>query len=123
MSTAMDGSLNILVVEDDDSSREVLTRLLTQFGYRVSPTASVAEATAAARAARFDLLLTDLSLPDGSGLDLMRGLRGQLPGIAMTGSDDADATRAAGFRHHVTKPILLKHLLAAIRQVAAAHIR
>ena len=68
----------------------------------------------------FDLLLSDLGLPDGSGLDVMRALRGQgstLPGIALTGygqTEDISQSREAGFATHLTKPLTLEKLQDAI---------
>ena len=71
----------------------------------------------------FDLIISDLGLPDGSGLDVMRQLRDRYAGraIALTGygmESDIAASRAAGFAEHLTKPVDLAALDAAIRRVA-----
>ena len=74
-------------------------RLLTRLGHRVAVADSVAAAVDLATAGEFDLLVSDLGLPDGSGLDLMRRLR-PMKGIALTGygmEDDVEKTREAGF--------------------------
>ncbi len=75
----------------------------------------------AGRGTAFDLLLSDVELPDGSGLELMRELaaRGDLPAIAMSGfgsDEDLELSRDAGFLDHLTKPIDLNQLDAAIRR-------
>jgi signal transduction histidine kinase/CheY-like chemotaxis protein len=112
----------ILLVEDHADTAEAMTELLSLMGYQVTTTGSVAEALAAADAERFDLLLSDLGLPDGSGLDLMRqlGRRDGLPGIAVSGygmEEDVRESLQAGFRQHLTKPVTLQRLQAAIRDV------
>jgi CheY-like chemotaxis protein len=89
----------------------------------VTGVTSVASATAAVRQERFDLIISDLGLPDGSGLDVIRQLDGRDAGraIALTGYGmDADiaASRDAGFAEHLTKPVDLDQLQAAIARVA-----
>ncbi len=75
----------------------------------------------------FDLLISDLGLPDGSGLDLIRKLRASrmtpIAGIALSGygmDDDLRSSREAGFLEHLIKPIDFPGLEAAIRRVAAS---
>jgi CheY-like chemotaxis protein len=80
---------------------------------------------AAAEASRFDLVLSDLGLPDGSGLDLMRHLRDRygLAGIALTGygmEEDIRRGREAGFVDHLVKPITFQKLADAIERFFAA---
>lgn len=65
----------ILVVDDDETIRETLADVLARQGLDVAQAASAEEAVAHAAAGRFDLILLDLRLPDGSGLDVMRRLR------------------------------------------------
>jgi DNA-binding response OmpR family regulator len=70
----------------------------------------------------FDLLISDIELPDGSGLDLMRQLRGRVPGIAISGfgaPDDIQMSLDAGFTLHLTKPVEVRHLDEAIAAVLA----
>ena len=73
----------------------------------------------------FDLVISDLGLPDGSGLDLMRQLREtwHLPGIALSGfgsEDDVAASTAAGFTEHITKPVDWERLRRAIERLTPA---
>jgi two-component system CheB/CheR fusion protein len=110
----------ILVVEDHPDTRGTLVRLLTIHGATVSAAATVAEAAAAADAAPFDLLLSDIGLPDGSGLDVIRLVRAKQPAvaaIALSGygmEDDVARSKAAGFDTHLIKPVDLRLLLEAI---------
>ena len=88
-------------------------------GYRVSSCGSVAEARALAAERKFDLVISDIGLPDGNGLDLMRSLREThgLFGIALSGfgtEEDLAASKAAGFVTHLTKPVDLERLRSAI---------
>ena len=113
----------VLVVEDHGDTRDVLTRLLRSFGCQVTAAASVREAVALADRQAFDLLLSDIGLPDGSGVEVMRHLktRQNVPGIALTGfgqDEDMRRSREAGFETHLTKPVNLKTLHEAIRKVA-----
>jgi CheY-like chemotaxis protein len=73
----------------------------------------------------FDVLISDLGLPDGSGIDLMRVLNSQRPvfGIALTGfgmEDDIRKSYEVGFKHHLVKPIDLNKLDSLIQESAAA---
>src|SRR5262249_32332285 len=86
-----------------------LAELLSLSGHRVTLAGSVEEGLAAAAAGALDLVVSDLGLPDGSGLDLMRELarRHGLKGIALSGSsleEDVASSRAAGFSLHQTNP-------------------
>lgn len=116
--------LNVLLIEDHEATLGVMTKLLRGMGHKVTATASVGAALAAARQDSFDLIISDLGLPDGSGLDVMRSLRGKYQGraIALTGygmeSDIADS-QAAGFAEHLTKPVDVSELEAAINRVTA----
>jgi CheY-like chemotaxis protein len=117
-------ALSILLVEDHEPTLEVLTRLLQRLGHSVTGVKSVASAKAAAAFDGFDLLVSDLGLPDGSGLDVMRHLKDKFNGraIALTGygmESDVAASRGAGFTEHLIKPVDLATLDAAIRRVAA----
>ena len=116
-------ALRILLVEDDQPSLRVLARLLQQRGCEVTTAISVASALEAGARGDFDLLVSDIGLPDGTGLDLMRQLREVRPvrGIALSGFGlDADLQRSldAGFLAHLTKPVNFASLEATIRQVA-----
>jgi CheY-like chemotaxis protein len=122
--------LHILLVEDHPDTAEAMADLLRATGRQVTVAGSVSEGMALADAAlhgrrkddRIDLVLSDLGLPDGSGLDLMSELsrRYGLRGIALTGygmDEDVARSREAGFARHLTKPVSLEQLETAIRQV------
>lgn len=116
--------LRLLVIEDHEPTLKVMTRLLRGIGYDVTEATSVASAIAATQRERFDLLISDLGLPDGSGLDVMRQLREEYAGraIALTGygmESDIAASRSAGFTQHLTKPVDLDHLQRAIVSLSA----
>jgi PAS domain S-box-containing protein len=115
--------LRILLVDDHEDTLRVMSRLLGGTGHVVTTATGVDTALTAADAGEFDLLISDLGLDDGSGLDLMRELlrRRPIKGIALTGygsAADVAATRAAGFDAHLTKPVNPDHLQALIRDVA-----
>jgi PAS domain S-box-containing protein len=120
------GPLRILLVEDNLDTLRVMARLLTRIGHQVSTADGVASALGAAQSGEFDLLISDLGLPDGSGLDLIRKLRegrpGGIRGIALSGfgmDDDLRRSREAGFVEHLVKPVDFNRLESAIRRVAA----
>lgn len=114
-------SLNILLVEDHDDTRNVIAGLLRRHGHKVTPTACVAEALEAGRAGTYELLISDIGLPDGDGRELLDQL--QLPGmraISLSGfgmEEDLAASRAAGFAAHLTKPIDFARLRSLIQEV------
>jgi DNA-binding response OmpR family regulator len=109
----------ILVVEDHADTLRFLLRLLQMSGYRAHGAKSFAEAVRVATREQCKLLITDLALPDGSGLDLLPALRRHFDvrGIAVTGHDGRDLTsaaREAGYDAHLVKPVTFDKLLAAI---------
>jgi CheY-like chemotaxis protein len=115
----------VLLVEDHVDTRRVMVRLLKSFGCSVTEASSVAEALAAADRSDFDVLLSDIGLPDGSGTQIMAELKARKPikGIAVSGyGQDADLQRSrdAGFEMHLIKPVNLQTLRDSIRRVTAA---
>jgi PAS domain S-box-containing protein len=115
-------TLKLLIVEDHEATRQVLQRLLTIKGHQVTTAGSVQEALAIHGKERFDAVISDLGLPDGSGLDLMRELQQQrpVPGIALSGygmEDDLLRTKEAGFFAHLVKPVNLNQLQQLINQI------
>jgi two-component system CheB/CheR fusion protein len=116
--------LRLLVVEDEDSSREMLVALLEQYGADVASAASAREAYAALEAAVPDVLISDIGMPGESGYELLRKVRvlppergGQVPAIAFTAfssEQDRQEVLAAGFQMHHTKPTDPARLVAAI---------
>jgi len=116
--------MRILVVEDHADTLRAMSRLLEMSGHCVRTATCVAEALHAATQEAFDLIISDLGLPDGSGHDVMRELAGRsgVRGICLSGydgQDDLNAARAAGFQDHLTKPIDFQKLQAAIERISA----
>ena len=117
--------LKILLVEDNHDTLRYLTLTLQKRNYNVVPVDRLSAALAAAGEAQFDLLISDIELPDGTGLELIHGLGGgrTLPGIAISGfgsEEDVEQSTGAGFAEHLTKPIDLNRLESAIRRVTSA---
>jgi CheY-like chemotaxis protein len=120
----------VLVVDDHEPTLKTLSAVLQRRGFLVTSASSMQQARQHADGAQFDLLVSDLGLPDGDGCTLMRELRmrqPQLAGIAISGYGmDADLERstAAGFRDHLTKPInvaALERALASGPSPSAPH--
>ncbi|MFN2622744.1 MAG: ATP-binding protein [Chthoniobacterales bacterium] len=117
--------IQILFVEDHEDTARVLGRILRNAGFDLSHAGTVAAARSLAAARRFDLLISDLGLPDGSGLDLMKALRDThgMKGIALSGfgtDDDVAASQAAGFSAHLTKPVDWERLRTEIEKLTTA---
>ena len=117
-------SLRILLVEDHEHTARVVARLLEAMGHKVRTASDVASALAAGGSQDFDLVISDLGLPDGSGLDLMRKLSQErgLGGIALSGygmEEDIRRSLAAGFSKHLIKPVNAHQLERAINEFAA----
>lgn len=119
LSTASPAKHRILLVEDHDSTRTTLVLLLRRRGHYVVDAATAAQALTLAAADSFDLVVSDLGLPDGDGQSLMAALRDTygLTGIALSGygmEDDLARSRDSGFYTHLIKPVELGALEAAI---------
>ena len=115
--------LSILLVDDHHDTLNAMSRLLRRLDHRVTTADSKAAALTAAEGEAFDLLISDIGLADGTGLELMRELLARRPikGIALTGyglDSDIQATRSAGFDAHLTKPIKFGDVEDVIRQLA-----
>jgi PAS domain S-box-containing protein len=117
-------TFQILLVEDHTPTRETLCRILRRRGHTVFEAASVTEALELAHSRDFDVLVSDIGLPDGDGCELMVSLaaaRPDLRGLAISGyGSDEDLARstAAGFATHLTKPVevaLLERALQSLR--------
>ncbi len=118
-------AMRILLVEDHEDTNRSLTNLLRRRGYHVQSAGNLQSALDLSAKEEFDVLVSDLGLPDGSGIDLMEKLNSKRPllGIALTGygmEDDILKSLAAGFRHHLVKPIDLNKLDSFIQEGAAA---
>ena len=102
--------MRIFVVENHEDTRFLLCLLLEQLGHTVFSASSLAQAIEAMPAARCDVLISDIGLPDGNGWDLMTRLGDQRPryAIAMSGfgmSSDRQRSLDVGYRHHLLKPV------------------
>jgi signal transduction histidine kinase/ActR/RegA family two-component response regulator len=117
------GDLRILLVEDHEATAGVMARLLEAMGYSVTVAPNIEVAKRLAETIPFDLLLSDIGLPDGTGHDLLRHIRlrrGDLPAIAVSGygmEEDVRQSNEAGFAEHLVKPVDLAKLRGAIGRV------
>jgi CheY-like chemotaxis protein len=113
----------ILLVDDHLDSVGQMQSFLQASGYHVTTAESVKTALQAVAQEGFDLLVSDIGLPDGSGVDLIRQLREKghnLPSIALSGygmQQDIERSRAAGFQVHLIKPVSPQQLQSAIDQL------
>ncbi len=111
----------LLVVDDHEDTCTGLKMILERRGYDITVAYTADQATEKARQENFDLLISDIGLPDRSGYELMKEMRGRgVPGIALSGfgmEHDVNRARAAGFSEHLTKPINFERLEEVIRQL------
>ena len=122
-------ALRILLVEDHQGVAKACRRLLMSHGHVVACVPTVAAAVEVAATTTFDVVICDLSLPDGSGIDVLSRLKsrftrvgkaGELPAIAISGSvyeEDVARTLQAGFAAHLAKPFDEEGLINAVRSV------
>ncbi|MFN2509667.1 MAG: response regulator [Chthoniobacterales bacterium] len=119
--------LRVIVVEDHADTAEGLRKFLTRIGYKVYIAPDVSCARALAKAVEYDVLLSDLRLPDGTGWDLMEELSAEGPvrAVAMSGyntEEDIEHSFRVGFLDHIAKPLAPEALTAALnRAVATSH--
>lgn len=118
-------SRTALVVDDVRDVTEMLSVLLTHAGYRVVTAASAPAALAAARSQQFDVVISDIGMPEMNGYELARALRSlpeyqNVPLVAVTGYsmfDDRERSLNSGFNAHMTKPIDPRALLDLIEKL------
>jgi signal transduction histidine kinase/CheY-like chemotaxis protein len=120
--------VNILVVDDEADTRELLITLLEQSGARVTAVASASEALEKLEQWQPDVLLSDIGMPDEDGYSLIRRVRtlskergGQIPAIALTAyarTEDRIRALEAGFQTHIAKPLEPAELIAVIKNFA-----
>lgn len=120
-------SMRILLVEDHEDTNRSLTNLLRRRGYQVQSADSISSALECAANGSFDLLISDIGLPDGTGIELMErlGTEHSLTGIALTGfgmEDDIRRSRDVGFSEHLVKPVDLNKLDAVIQKLALSRV-
>jgi hypothetical protein len=116
--------LKILLVDDHKDTCAALEKLLVRRGHLVAAAHNLRSAMEAAARNKFDLLISDIALPDGTGMDLMMQVRAisNTPGIAISGfgnNGDIERSLQAGFSEHLIKPIKLENLEAAIERAIA----
>ena len=114
----------ILLVDDHHDTCTALEKLLARRGHLVAVAHNVRSAMEAAARKKFDLLISDIALPDGTGMDLIVQLRAiaNIPGIAISGfgnNGDIERSLQAGFAEHLIKPIKLDKLEDAIERAVA----
>jgi PAS domain S-box-containing protein len=124
-SSSLTKTYRLLVVEDHEPTLAVLTNLLRRQGHSVRSAKNVTEALALASEHTFDVVISDLGLPDGNGIDLMMRLSNDygLRGIALSGygmAEDLAKTEQAGFLAHLVKPINFDQLHRVLEQIAPA---
>jgi CheY-like chemotaxis protein len=117
--------LRLIVVEDHANSAEALKKFLSAVGYQVFVATDMSSALSLASAVDFDVLLSDLALPDGNGWELLKRLSAQrrIRAVAFSGHNSPDDMRRsaeAGFLEHIPKPLCPETLCAAIDRAAAA---
>ena len=118
-------SVRLLLVEDHLDTNQSLTKMLRRRGYEVDPAYDVRSALDLAATKEFDVLVSDIGLPDGSGTDLFQALRAQrqIFGIALSGygmEEDVRRSLDVGFSHYLVKPVDLNKLDSLIQEVPIA---
>ena len=118
------GKRRILVVEDHEDTLLSMKLLLKRLGYEVLAAENMEDALRIAEEEPFDILLSDIGLPDGSGLELLKRIRltRDIPALALSGfgmDEDIERSRDAGFAEHLTKPVSIDRLQAAIAELEA----
>lgn len=115
--------LNVLLVEDHPETLRVLTRLLKVWNCRVTTATSLLDAISHLNDKTFDLLLSDIGLPDGSGTEVMRVAADKgIKGIALSGfglQEDIERSKQAGFTAHLVKPVNFDELKKLLTTIAA----
>jgi CheY-like chemotaxis protein len=121
----IEGVLRIMVVDDNADAASMLAMLLESAGHEVTVAHGAREALERSAGAPPDVFLLDIGLPEIDGNDLARGLRAQ-PGtagavlVAITGygqETDREQTAAAGFDHHLVKPVDMEKLYAILGDI------
>jgi two-component system response regulator CpxR len=118
----------ILIAENYEDSAFVMNLILARRGYQVTIARTMFEARKFAATQEFDLLISDILFPDGTGLDLIREFKARYPikSIALTGLAMASDVRMqldAGFDRHIRKPFHVKALLQTIEELMKSKLR
>lgn len=115
--------LRLLLIEDHEDTAQVMRNVLRQMGHEVETCATVATACEMLKQSEFDILLSDIGLPDGTGIDFIKAARQicQTPAVALTGygmAEDVERCLQAGFDEHLTKPIDIERLQKTLAAVS-----
>ena len=118
-------NIRVLVVDDEIDSRDILTFVLEQEGAEVTPVVSAGEALAAFEDSNFDLIISDIGMPQVDGYTLIRQIRKlpqgkDTPAIALTayaGEINQQLSLDAGYQKHIAKPINIPELIDIIMQL------
>ncbi|HJT82501.1 MAG TPA: response regulator [Chthoniobacterales bacterium] len=114
--------MRILLVEDHQDTRQILTRLLTHWGFDVATAENLQRGLDELSHQPFDVLLSDIGLPDGTGYALVNEARrrgGDLLAIALSGfgfPTEKELSLKTGFDHHLTKPFDCQQLRSLLEQ-------
>jgi PAS domain S-box-containing protein len=118
------GGVSVLIVDDEPDGRGLIARILEGRGARTTCASSAAEALDALASEHFDILLSDVGMPDLDGYELIRRVRaldasraGPIPAIAITAyarPEDRQRSLLAGFHMHLSKPVEARELIASI---------
>ena len=128
--------IRVLIVEDEEDARDIISRSMREFGAQVTPVSSAAEALAfldgCATPELPHVVVTDIGMPDQDGYSLLEQIRrlppehgGGLPAVAVTayaGPADRQRVLAAGFKLHIEKPVAPLALAAAVARVASGTV-
>ena len=114
--------MRILLVEDHSDTRQVLTRLLTHWGFDVAPAENLQRGLDQLDQGSFDAIVSDIGLPDGTGYALVSEIRrrgGHILAIALSGfgfPSEKELSLKTGFDHHLTKPFDCQHLRSLLEE-------
>jgi CheY-like chemotaxis protein len=121
-------NLRILFVDDQPDARDMFTELFELYGAKVTAVDCAAQALASITAQSFDVLVSDIGLPNEDGYSLIRRIRtlpadqgGRVPAVAVTGfarAEDGRRALAEGFQNHLSKPVEPMELLALVASLA-----
>ena len=115
------------MVEDHADTLRVVARLLDHFGHEISLADGAQIALQIIESKEFDVILSDIGLPDGNGYEVIAQakLKGPVKGVALTGLDkdeDAKRSKEAGFDFHLTKPVDFHELRTVLAQVSLENV-
>jgi two-component system, chemotaxis family, CheB/CheR fusion protein len=120
----IDPRLRVLLVDDHPDTLSSLCMLLEHKGFAVTTANNAGSAIELASQAKFDVLVSDIGLPDSTGYDVVRAVHRlqSIPAIAFSGYGtevDIERSRSAGFDRHFTKPVMVNRLIDAIIELVS----